>query len=160
MTATTPATTRRRIPLPSFGAQILLALVLGLALGYLARTAQLDWLTNTLDTVGSLFVQLLKLAVPPLVFTAIVASIVQLQHLKNAARLAAATLGWFAVSGLIAVGTSIGLGLLTMAIGLLPLLLLRWRLNVLTLGDDEARTMGINVRRLRLQTMLSSSPVR
>ena len=113
MTATTPATTRRRIPLPSFGAQILLALVLGLALGYLARTAQLDWLTNTLDTVGSLFVQLLKLAVPPLVFTAIVASIVQLQHLKNAARLAAATLGWFAVSGLIAVGTSIGLGLLT-----------------------------------------------
>ncbi len=113
MTATTPPTTRRRIPLPSFGAQILLALVLGLALGYLARTAQLDWLTNTLDTVGSLFVQLLKLAVPPLVFTAIVASIVQLQHLKNAARLAAATLGWFAVSGLIAVGTSIGLGLLT-----------------------------------------------
>lgn len=113
MTATTPPTTRRRIPLPSFGAQILLALVLGLALGYLARTAQLDWLTNTLDTVGSLFVQLLKLAVPPLVFTAIVASIVQLQHLKNAARLAAATLGWFAVSGLIAVGTGIGLGLLT-----------------------------------------------
>ncbi len=113
MTATTPATTRRRIPLPSFGAQILLALVLWLALGYLARTAQLDWLTNTLDTVGSLFVQLLKLAVPPLVFTAIVASIVQLQHLKNAARLAAATLGWFAVSGLIAVGTGIGLGLLT-----------------------------------------------
>ena len=77
MTATTPATTRRRIPLPSFGAQILLALVLGLALGYLARTAQLDWLTNTLDTVGSLFVQLLKLAVPPPVFTAIVASILQ-----------------------------------------------------------------------------------
>ena len=112
MTETAPAT-RRRIPLPPFGAQILLALVLGLALGYLARTAQLDWLGATLDTVGSLFVQLLKLAVPPLVFTAIVASIVQLQHLTNAARLAASTLGWFALSGLIAVGVGLGLGVLT-----------------------------------------------
>lgn len=113
MTETTPARTRRRLGLPSFGAQILLALILGLAFGFLARSAQLDWLTAILDTVGSLFIQLLKLAVPPLVFTAIVASIVQLRHLTNAARLAASTLGWFALSGLIAVSIGLGLGLLT-----------------------------------------------
>ena len=36
-----------------------------------------------------------------------------------------------------------------MAIGLIPLLLLRWRINILTLGDEEARTMGVNARNLR-----------
>ena len=36
-----------------------------------------------------------------------------------------------------------------MAAGLLPLFLLRWKLNLLTLGDDEARAMGVNAPRLR-----------
>jgi iron complex transport system permease protein len=40
--------------------------------------------------------------------------------------------------------------LIPMVIGLVPLLLVRWRINVLTLGDEEARTMGINSNRLRL----------
>lgn len=35
-------------------------------------------------------------------------------------------------------------------IGLIPLMLLRWRLNVLTLGDDEARALGIDAGRIRL----------
>jgi iron complex transport system permease protein len=34
-------------------------------------------------------------------------------------------------------------------IGLLPLVLLRWRINVLALGDEEARALGINVEMLR-----------
>jgi iron complex transport system permease protein len=34
-------------------------------------------------------------------------------------------------------------------LGLLPLLLLRWRLNLLTLGDEEAAALGADVRRLR-----------
>ena len=37
-----------------------------------------------------------------------------------------------------------------MIIGCLPLWLLRWRLNLLTLSDDEARSLGIDVARLRL----------
>jgi iron complex transport system permease protein len=36
-----------------------------------------------------------------------------------------------------------------MAAGLVPLLLLRWRINVLTLGDEEARTIGVNAEVLR-----------
>ena len=36
-----------------------------------------------------------------------------------------------------------------MAIGLAVLFCLRWRINILTLGDDEARTLGINAKRLR-----------
>jgi len=36
-----------------------------------------------------------------------------------------------------------------MAIGLIPLFLLRWQINLLTLGDEEARTLGVNTNRLR-----------
>lgn len=35
-------------------------------------------------------------------------------------------------------------------IGLVPLVLLRWRMNVLSLGDDEARSLGVDAARLRL----------
>jgi iron complex transport system permease protein len=35
-------------------------------------------------------------------------------------------------------------------LGLIPLVLLRWRINVLSLGDDEARALGIDASRLRL----------
>jgi iron complex transport system permease protein len=34
-------------------------------------------------------------------------------------------------------------------IGLVPLVLLRWRIGVLSLGDDEARALGVNVRLVR-----------
>ena len=37
-----------------------------------------------------------------------------------------------------------------MLAGLVPLLLLRWRINLLTLGKEEAETMGIHTGRLRL----------
>jgi iron complex transport system permease protein len=33
--------------------------------------------------------------------------------------------------------------------GLVPMLLLRWRMNLLALPDDEARALGVNTRRLR-----------
>ncbi len=35
-------------------------------------------------------------------------------------------------------------------LGLAPLVLLRWRIGVLSLGDDEARALGVEVERLRL----------
>lgn len=96
-----------------FWAQIVGGLVLGLALGYLARVQDISWLTTTLDTIGKTFVQLLKLAVPPLVFTAIVVSVANLRNVTNAARLAGRTLLWFLITSLIAVGVGLGLGLLT-----------------------------------------------
>ncbi|HJJ39236.1 MAG TPA: iron ABC transporter permease [Methanocorpusculum sp.] len=47
--------------------------------------------------------------------------------------------------------------LIGIGIGIIPLILLRWRLNVLTLGDDEARSMGINTRALRLVTIICAT---
>ena len=44
-----------------------------------------------------------------------------------------------------------------MAVGLVPLLLLRWRMNLLTLSADEARAMGVHTDRLRLAVILSAT---
>lgn len=44
-----------------------------------------------------------------------------------------------------------------MALGLLPLVCIRWRMNLLTLGDDEARAMGVNASRLRLVVVICST---
>lgn len=109
---------RRRLRLPSFSVQILIGLVLGALLGWLALSigqtpsGEDNWLTVTLSTIGSSFVGLLRAIVPPLVFVAIVASIANLRGVANGARLAGQTLLWFAISALIAVGIAIGLGLL------------------------------------------------
>lgn len=47
--------------------------------------------------------------------------------------------------------------MIPMIIGLIPLLALRWRMNVLTLGDDEAKTMGVNATKLRLLIIVSAT---
>ncbi|THV40541.1 dicarboxylate/amino acid:cation symporter [Glycomyces buryatensis] len=106
------AKTRRKRRLP-FAAQLIIGLVAGLVLGYVARQWSVAWLGTTLEQVGTLFVQLLFLVVPFLVFTAIVASIANLRNLANAGRLVAKTLVWFAVTALIAVGIGLTIGLVT-----------------------------------------------
>ena len=47
--------------------------------------------------------------------------------------------------------------LLPMAAGLIPLLLLRWRVNLLTLDEEEARSMGVNTTALRLVVILCAT---
>ena len=49
--------------------------------------------------------------------------------------------------------------ILPMLAGLIPLLLLRWQLNVITMGDDEARAMGVNAPRIRLVIVVCSTLV-
>ncbi len=53
----------------------------------------------------------------------------------------------------------IGFVILPMVLGLVPLLALRWQLNVITMGDDEARAMGVNAPKLRLWIVLCSTLV-
>ncbi|MGO3147164.1 MAG: dicarboxylate/amino acid:cation symporter [Leucobacter sp.] len=104
-----------RLPkwMTSFGWQILAGLVLGLVLGSIARNMGADAEGNpnglhaTLSVIGSSYVTLLKAAVVPLIFTAIVSSIVGLRKVTNAARLAGQTLLWFAITALISVGIGI-----------------------------------------------------
>ena len=55
--------------------------------------------------------------------------------------------------------SDIGFVLLPMLAGLIPLLALRWQLNVITMGDDEARAMGVNPQRIRLWIAVCSTLV-
>jgi len=41
--------------------------------------------------------------------------------------------------------------------GLLPMLLLRWRMNLLALPDDEARALGVNTTRLRAAVIAAAT---
>ena len=51
-----------------------------------------------------------------------------------------------------------------MILGLAVIFILRWRINLLTLDDEEAKSLGINIRRYRLvfiaaSTLLSAAAV-
>jgi iron complex transport system permease protein len=53
--------------------------------------------------------------------------------------------------------SEVAFALIPMTIGLLLLLLLRWRINILTLGDDEAHSVGMNAVRTRSLIILAST---
>lgn len=96
-----------------FGLVTVVALVVGALLGVLAKAANLDWLGTTLNTIGTVFSNLLQVTVLPLVFTAIVAGIVSLRTLggaRTAARLGGKTVLWFATTSFIAVLIGIVVG--------------------------------------------------
>ena len=102
-----------RLPgfLNNFGTQIALGLIVGLVLGFIAKNLGEDsWLTTLLDTVGSTYVQLLKVMIPPLIITAVITSVANLRKVTNAARLAGRTLLWF-------MGTSLVASLIGIAVG-------------------------------------------
>ncbi|OAT32513.1 FecCD family ABC transporter permease [Proteus myxofaciens] len=44
-----------------------------------------------------------------------------------------------------------------MLIGFIPLILLRWRMNILSLSDEEARSLGLNVELTRIIFILSAT---
>ncbi|MDO4240701.1 dicarboxylate/amino acid:cation symporter [Micrococcus sp.] len=116
-TSLSPVPARRRLPAwtTNFGWQIAVALLLGLILGLVARGMghtpdSPTSLGETLALIGSVYISLLKAAVIPLVFFAVVASIANLAQVTNAARLAAKTLLWFAITSLIAVLIGLAVG--------------------------------------------------
>ena len=48
-------------------------------------------------------------------------------------------------------------GALPIIAGILPLLLLRWRINLLSVSEDEARSMGVNTSALRAAVVICST---
>ncbi|MDR1898385.1 MAG: iron ABC transporter permease [Treponema sp.] len=56
-------------------------------------------------------------------------------------------------------GRDISFALLPMILGLVPLFVFRWRINLLTLSEEEARSMGVHVGRTRLLIIAGSTLV-
>lgn len=109
-----------RLPgwLTGFGAQVITGLIVGLILGFIARAQGADlgedeqgWLGTLLDEVGSTYVTLLTLLIPPLIVTAVITSVANLRKVANAARLAISTLIWFAITAFFSVLVGITVGL-------------------------------------------------
>ena len=46
---------------------------------------------------------------------------------------------------------------ITFVIGVVPILCLRWRLNILSFGEDEAKAMGVNVTAIRLVCIICAT---
>ena len=105
----------RHGPRFGFATQVFAGVAAGLLLGFAARAIggtpeAPNAVLRALDLTGSIFVQLLRALVPPLVFTAIVASIANLRSLEGAAGLVWRTLLWFAITSGIAVAIGLLLG--------------------------------------------------
>jgi len=49
------------------------------------------------------------------------------------------------------------LAIIPIAVGCIPLLLLRWRLNVLCMGEQEARTLGLNTSAMRFVVIVCAT---
>ncbi len=47
--------------------------------------------------------------------------------------------------------------LIAVALGALPLFLLRWKMNVLSFGEEEAQSMGVNTKQLRIIIIITST---
>lgn len=105
----------------NFGAQVLIGLVIGIILGLFARhyspgTDLLSHIAHATGTLlgglGSAYVQLLRVMVVPLVFTAVITSVAQLRQVTNAAKLAVSTLIWFAITAFFSVLAGIAVALI------------------------------------------------
>ncbi len=71
---------------------------------------------------------------------------------------------WLMGSLAAVVPSSLPLLVIPLVIGLIPLILLKWRINLLSLPDEEALAMGINITRMRIivivcATLITSSIV-
>ncbi|HZK44438.1 MAG TPA: iron ABC transporter permease [Syntrophomonadaceae bacterium] len=53
--------------------------------------------------------------------------------------------------------TQLKLIIIPMIIGLVPLYIVRWRLNVLSMGEEEAQALGINTTRLKSVVIISAT---
>jgi iron complex transport system permease protein len=53
--------------------------------------------------------------------------------------------------------TDIQIAVISVITGLVPLMLLRWRINTLAFGDDEAKSLGVNTSLIRILAIVSST---
>lgn len=81
---------RKRI---GFGTRVLIGLGLGLIAGIVFNSFKLDY--KSVSTIGTIYVNLIKMLVIPLVFILVINSIAQLSSLGQLRKIGVKTIGWF-----------------------------------------------------------------
>jgi len=91
---------------------ILIALVIGILVGYLVNTntdtAGAQSFADTMSLITTLFLRLIKMIIAPLVFATLVVGIAKMGDAKEVGRIGVKALGWFFIASLI----SLSLGLI------------------------------------------------
>ena len=64
---------------------------------------------------------------------------------------------WLMGSLVGATRSEVGFVIWPILLGFIPLMILRWRINVVTMGDDAARTMGVDPGRVRFASIASAT---
>ena len=102
----------------NLASRVLIALISGLVFGGIIQAAappdgflQTYLVQNTLGTVGSLFVSMIKLVVVPLIFISIVNAVCTLEDISQFGRLGFKTFGLYLVNTVISIAAAIGLTL-------------------------------------------------
>ena len=99
MSATVAAPTRKRPAWRNLGAQILLAMVLGIAVGLLAPSVALQC-----KILGDIFLRLIRTAIAPLVFLCVAAGIVSAGDFRRVGKLGLVALVYFELVSTLALG--------------------------------------------------------
>ena len=88
---------------------ILIGLVLGIVVGYIANTTMADpkGFADTLSLLTTMFLRLIKMIIAPLVFSTLVVGIATMGDAKEVGRIGVKALGWFVIASVI----SLSLGL-------------------------------------------------
>ena len=88
---------------------ILIGLVLGIVVGYIANTTMADpkGFADTLSLLTTMFLRLIKMIIAPLVFSTLVVGIAKMGDAKEVGRIGVKALGWFVIASVI----SLSLGL-------------------------------------------------
>ncbi|MEW6373068.1 MAG: dicarboxylate/amino acid:cation symporter [Pseudomonadota bacterium] len=89
---------------------ILIGLVLGIVVGYVANTTMEDakGFADTMSLVTTMFLRLIKMIIAPLVFSTLVVGIAKMGDAKEVGRIGVKALGWFVIASVI----SLSLGLI------------------------------------------------
>jgi len=125
--------------------------LLAFACGILAVSLT-SWIARWGDDVSPLTMVLAGVVVSAF-FTALVSIV---KFLVDPAKLQSIVY-WLMGSFSLAEWKSVGMAAAAAVVGLTPVYLMRWRLNVISMGEEEARTMGVDVRRYRVVFIAAST---
>ena len=135
--------------LPSFGVQCC-ALAAGIA------AVAVVWFVSRIRGSSSVIMIILAGMVVSALFSALVSMV---KYMADPQDVLPAITFWLMGSLSGTTLKTLELGVPFMAVGMAAIWLLRWKLNAMTLSEDEAQSLGIDVRRIRLVVIVAAAMI-